>query len=111
MNDVALKLDTQSIVVDEVLPHAPETIWKTLTTGELILRWLLMPSTGFEAVKGQRFTLQTTAAGACVFRSSIQAWEYRPRWQSTCSSLSLRATIPTPVATTAQVSVSQLPSA
>ena len=34
MNDAALKSDTQDIVVDEVFPHAPETIWKTLTTGE-----------------------------------------------------------------------------
>ena len=47
MNDAALKSDTQDIVVDEVFPHAPETIWKTLTTGDLIGRWLMAP-TGFE---------------------------------------------------------------
>ena len=64
MNDAALKSDTQDIVVDEVFPHAPETIWKTLTTGELIGRWLLMKPTGFEPVKGARFTFQTTPAGA-----------------------------------------------
>jgi uncharacterized protein YndB with AHSA1/START domain len=63
MNDAALKTDTQQIVVDEVFPHAPETIWKTLTTGELIGRWLMVP-TGFEAVKGNRFTYQTTPGGA-----------------------------------------------
>ena len=63
MNDAASKSDTQDIVVDEVLPHAPETIWKTLTTGELIDRWL-MKSTRFEPVEGTRFTLQTTPAGA-----------------------------------------------
>ena len=63
MNDTALKTDTQQIVVDEVLPHAPETIWRTLTTGELIGRWLMAPS-GFEAVQGKRFTFQTTPAGA-----------------------------------------------
>ena len=40
MNDAALKGDTQDIVVDEVFPHAPETIWKALTTGELIARWI-----------------------------------------------------------------------
>jgi uncharacterized protein YndB with AHSA1/START domain len=51
------------IAVEEVLPHPPETIWKTLTTGELIDRWL-MKSTGFEPVVGNRFTLQTTPAGA-----------------------------------------------
>jgi uncharacterized protein YndB with AHSA1/START domain len=57
------KFDTQDIVVEEVLPHAPETIWKTLTAAEHIDRWL-MKSAGFEAVKGARFTLQTTPVGA-----------------------------------------------
>ena len=33
MNDAAFKLDTQDIVVEEVFPHTPETICKTLTTG------------------------------------------------------------------------------
>jgi uncharacterized protein YndB with AHSA1/START domain len=63
MNDTALKPTTQQIVVDEIFPHAPETIWKTLTTGELIGRWLMVP-TGFEPVVGQRFTFQTKPAGA-----------------------------------------------
>jgi uncharacterized protein YndB with AHSA1/START domain len=62
MTEREIKVDTQDIVVEEVLPHAPETIWKTLTSGELIDRWL-MKSTGFEAVKGARFTLQTTPGG------------------------------------------------
>jgi len=64
MNDAASKSDTQDIVVDEVFPHAPETIWKTLTTGELIGRWIEMAPTGFEPVKGKHFTFQTTPAGA-----------------------------------------------
>jgi uncharacterized protein YndB with AHSA1/START domain len=46
------------------LPHAPETIWKALTSGDLINRWLKMPSAGFEPVKGKRFTFQTKPAGA-----------------------------------------------
>lgn len=64
MNNAALKSGTQDIVVDEVFPHAPETIWKTLTTGELIGRWLGMTTTGFAPVKGTRFTYRTTPAGA-----------------------------------------------
>jgi uncharacterized protein YndB with AHSA1/START domain len=64
MNDAALKSDTQAIVVDEVFPHAPETIWKTLTTGELMARWLAMTPTGFKPVKGTKFTYQTTPGGA-----------------------------------------------
>jgi len=63
MNQAALKTNIQDIVVDEVFAHAPRVLWKTLTTGALIGRWLMAP-TGFEAVKGNRFTFQTTAAGA-----------------------------------------------
>ena len=63
MNDTALKLDTQDIVVDEVFPHAPETIWKTLTSGQLMGRWMMAP-TGFDPVKGTHFTFQTRPAGA-----------------------------------------------
>jgi uncharacterized protein YndB with AHSA1/START domain len=64
MTQAAVKFDTQDIVVEEVFPHAPETIWRSLTTGELIGRWLMMKPTGFELVKGARFTFQTTPAGA-----------------------------------------------
>jgi uncharacterized protein YndB with AHSA1/START domain len=63
MNDASTISGTQDIVVDEVFPHSPETLWKTLTTGELIGRWLMQP-TGFEPVQGKRFTFQTKAAGA-----------------------------------------------
>ena len=63
MSNAAFKADTQQIVVDEVFPHAPETIWKTLTSGELISRWLMAPA-GFEPVKGKQFTFQTKPAGA-----------------------------------------------
>ena len=60
MNGVAA--ETRDIVVEEVFAHAPQTIWKTLTTGALIGRWLMAP-TGFEPVKGKRFTFQTRPAG------------------------------------------------
>jgi uncharacterized protein YndB with AHSA1/START domain len=63
MNAAALKSGTQDIVVDEIFPHAPETVWKALTDGELIGRWL-MPPTGFAPVEGNRFTFKTTPAGA-----------------------------------------------
>jgi uncharacterized protein YndB with AHSA1/START domain len=63
MNDISLKANTQDIVVDEIFPHAPETIWRALTNGALMNRWLMAP-TGFEPVEGNRFTSQTTPAGA-----------------------------------------------
>ena len=87
MNDADLKSDTQQIVVDEVFPHAPETLWKTLTTGELIGRWLMTP-TGFEPVKGNRFTFQTQPAGAwnglirCEVLEAVPNERLAYSWQS-----------------------------
>jgi len=77
MNDAALKPATQDIVVDAVFPHTPETIWKTLTTGDLIGRWM-MPPTGFEPVEGKRFTFQTTPAGAWDGIIHCQVLEVKP---------------------------------
>ena len=54
---------TQEIIVEEVFPHPPETIWTAITDGRLIARWLMEPK-GFEPVEGNRFTYQTTPAGA-----------------------------------------------
>ena len=78
MNDAALKSDTREIVVDEVFPHAPETIWKALTTDDLISRWLLMPTTGFRPQQGARFTFQTTPAGAWDGLIRCQVLEVTP---------------------------------
>ncbi|RYZ47876.1 MAG: SRPBCC domain-containing protein [Proteobacteria bacterium] len=50
------------IVVEEVFPNSPETVWKALTSGEMIGRWLMKPS-GFEAVSGAVFTFSTKPAG------------------------------------------------
>jgi len=63
MNDAVLNSGAQDIVVEEVFPHAPETLWKILTTGALIGRWLMEPR-GFAPVQGTRFTFQTKPAGA-----------------------------------------------
>ena len=63
LKSVTQSADTRSIVVDEVFPHKAEVIWKAITTGDLIGRWMMKPS-GFAPVKGNRFTFQTTPAGA-----------------------------------------------
>lgn len=62
MNDAATKSDLGDIVLDEVFPHARELLWKALTDGELMARWMMAPS-GFEPIVGKHFTLQTTPAG------------------------------------------------
>jgi uncharacterized protein YndB with AHSA1/START domain len=63
MSDAAIMADSREIVVDEVFPHKPEIVWKTLTKAELMGRWLGMTPTGFEPVEGKCFTYQTTPAG------------------------------------------------
>jgi uncharacterized protein YndB with AHSA1/START domain len=63
MTSLATKPDTHAIVLDEVFPHAVGVVWKALTDGALIARWL-MPPTDFAPVEGHRFTFKTTPAGA-----------------------------------------------
>ena len=61
MSDAALQTRAEEIVVNEVFPHAPETIWRTLTSGKLMGRWL-----GWSRgpVVGNRFTYRDpTPAG------------------------------------------------
>jgi len=63
MTDTTLDASTKDIVVDEIFPHSTDSIWKALTSGDLMKRWIMPPS-GFEPVAGCRFTFQTTPAGA-----------------------------------------------
>lgn len=53
---------TQDIVVEDVFAHSPALLWRTLTTPELMGRWLMTPE-GFSPEVGTRFTYQTTPAG------------------------------------------------
>lgn len=78
MNAAATLADSREIVVDEVFPHAPEVVWRTLTTPELMGRWLKMAAIGFEAVKGKRFTYQTTPAGEWDGVIQCQVLEVKP---------------------------------
>jgi uncharacterized protein YndB with AHSA1/START domain len=77
MTEAALKPVTQDIVVDEVFLHAPEILWKALTTANLMGRWLMMP-TGFEPVEGNRFTYQTKPAGNWDGTIHCQVLEVKP---------------------------------
>jgi uncharacterized protein YndB with AHSA1/START domain len=55
------RANLREIVVEEALPHAPEAVWKTIVTSELIARWL-MPN-DFEPKVGKRFTFRTKPMG------------------------------------------------
>lgn len=54
--------ETRSIVVEEVYPHPPETVWRALTDPALMGRWMMAPA-GFAPVVGQEFTFATKPAG------------------------------------------------
>ncbi|MGH6837224.1 MAG: SRPBCC family protein [Methylocella sp.] len=58
---MTLAAEIRDIIVEAVLPHAPEVVWKTLTTADLIGQWL-MPN-DFEAVVGKKFNFRTTPMG------------------------------------------------
>jgi uncharacterized protein YndB with AHSA1/START domain len=62
MNDAAVNIATDEIVVDEVFPHLLETVWKVLSSGDMISRWL-MPLTGWAPVKGTHFSFPTKPEG------------------------------------------------
>ena len=53
--------ERHAIVVEKVLPYAPERIWRTLTRNDLLAKWL-MPN-DFEPVLGYRFTFKTKPMG------------------------------------------------
>ena len=48
----------RSIVVERVMPHPPEKIWRALTTTELIAEWLM--KNDFQPVVGHRFQFRAT---------------------------------------------------
>ncbi len=47
---------TRSIVVERLIPHAAEKIWRALTQAALIEEWLMQND--FEPVVGHRFNLR-----------------------------------------------------
>ena len=51
----------REIVVEDTLPHTREVIWRALTDGALISRWL-MPN-DFEPIVGKRFIFRTKPMG------------------------------------------------
>jgi uncharacterized protein YndB with AHSA1/START domain len=49
---------TRSLVVERVMPHPPEKIWRALTQGALIAEWLMQND--FQAIVGHRFNFRAT---------------------------------------------------
>lgn len=61
MTQLAEKPQIRAIVVEEVLPHAPEAIWRVLTVPELLSRWLM--NNTFEPKLGHHFTFKARPMG------------------------------------------------
>jgi uncharacterized protein YndB with AHSA1/START domain len=50
--------ETKSIVVERVMPHSAEKIWRALTTSQLVAEWLM--ENDFAPKEGRRFTFRAT---------------------------------------------------
>src|SRR5260370_35345859 len=89
------KSGPRDIVVEDLLPHPPEKVWKALTTAELIGRWL-MPN-DFEPVVGKRFTFTTRPMGDWDGGVHCEVMEVVPlrrlvySWCGGCGAAQLRA--------------------
>ena len=53
--------ETHAITIEKVLPYPAEKIWRTLTTSEMLAKWL-MPN-DFVAEVGHRFNFRTKPMG------------------------------------------------
>ncbi|MGF6307667.1 uncharacterized protein YndB with AHSA1/START domain [Bradyrhizobium sp. i1.8.4] len=53
--------ETHAITVEKVLPYAADKIWRTLTTSDLLMKWL-MPN-DFQPDVGHRFNFRTKPMG------------------------------------------------
>jgi uncharacterized protein YndB with AHSA1/START domain len=55
---MSVSAETRSIVVERLIPHPPEKIWRALTSAPLIAEWLMQND--FEPVVGHRFNFRAT---------------------------------------------------
>ena len=55
--------EPREIVIEEDFPNGPATVWRALTSGPLIGRWLGMEPEGFAPEVGTRFIYHTDPAG------------------------------------------------
>ena len=65
----------RAITIEEIVPQAPEVVWKVLTTPELIARWLMRND--FTPGLGRRFTMQARPMGDWngTVSCEITAWD------------------------------------
>lgn len=68
--------ETKSIVVERLMPHAPEKIWRALTLPELIVEWLMRND--FQPILGHRFQFHATPMPGWSGVTNCQVVEIEP---------------------------------
>jgi uncharacterized protein YndB with AHSA1/START domain len=84
---------TRSVVVERVMPHPPEKIWRALTEGPLIEQWLL--KNDFQPVEGHRFDFRSPPMPNWdgVIECEVLAVEPNKRLSYSWSSLGLESVV------------------
>ena len=84
---MSLAEDTKSIVVERLMPHPPEKVWRALTQSALIAEWLMRND--FEPAVGRKFNFNATPIpGMWNGVSDCEVLEMEPysrmvwRWQA-----------------------------
>jgi uncharacterized protein YndB with AHSA1/START domain len=73
MNDVPA---TRSVIVERLMPHPPEKIWRALTRPELVGEWLMQND--FQPVVGHRFNFRATPQGGWNGVTDCEVLEVEP---------------------------------
>lgn len=64
MSEAMPGAEPRQIMIEEDFPNRADTLWRALTEGPLVARWLGMEPQGFKSTPGTRFTYRTDPAGA-----------------------------------------------
>jgi uncharacterized protein YndB with AHSA1/START domain len=68
--------NTRSLIVERVLPHAPQKVWRALTSADLITQWLMRND--FEPKRGHRFTFRATPIAGWSGVTNCEVLEIEP---------------------------------
>jgi uncharacterized protein YndB with AHSA1/START domain len=68
--------ETRSLVVERVMPHAPDKVWRALITSELVGEWLMQND--FQPVVGHRFQFRATPVPGWSGVTNCEVLEVEP---------------------------------
>src|SRR5215510_8890976 len=84
---------TRTLVVERVMPHPPEKVWRALTQGPLIEEWLM--KNDFQPVVGHKFTFRSDPMPQWdgVIDAEVIEVESHSRLSYTWSALGLKSVV------------------